>query len=154
MRSEDQRGALPKPVLPDVAAARAIGPEAAVEARWEGIVLSWEWLQQDIGHGPGSCHDGLVRLLKAARAEPRLGRLFPWTSHHDLHFSLSTSSPWTAAGVPFAVPLDGGGYQVRGQGGAGVLGTPATPEEAVALLVDHLPPDLGPVFNHPADEPR
>ncbi|MFF2546452.1 DUF6193 family natural product biosynthesis protein [Kitasatospora sp. NPDC058063] len=154
MRSDDQRGALPKPVLPDLAAARAIGPEAATEARWEGLVLSWEWLQHDIGHGPGSCNDGLVRLLKAARAEPRLRRLFPWTSHYNLHFSLSTSFPWAAAGVPFAVPQDGGGYQIHRPGGSEVLGTPATPAEAVALLVEHLPPDLGPVFNHPADGPR
>ncbi|MFF2148382.1 DUF6193 family natural product biosynthesis protein [Kitasatospora sp. NPDC058190] len=149
MRSDDQNDTPPKPVLPDFAAALAIGPEAAVEARWEGIVLVWEWRAQVYRHGPGSCCDGLVRLLRAAHAEPRLRRLLPWTSHYDLCLSLSTTFPWVPAGMPIAEPLHGGGYRVHRLYDSAVIGTPDTPEAAVALLVEHLPPDLGPVFNHP-----
>ncbi|MFD4657487.1 DUF6193 family natural product biosynthesis protein [Kitasatospora sp. NPDC058444] len=154
MRSDDQRAPLPQPVLPDLAAARAIGPEAAVEARWEASVLNWEWRLRENRHGPGSENAGLVRLLKAARAEPRLGRLFPWTSHYDLHFSLSTSHPWVDESLPHARPQHGGRYLIGRWQEPEALDTAATPEEAVALLVAHLPPDLGPAFNHPADGPR
>ncbi len=137
-----------KPVLPDVAA-RAIGPEAAVEARWERLVLNWEGRARENKRGPGSYNDGLVRLLRAARAEPRLRRLFPFTSHYNLHFSLSTTQPWAEQGLPNAHPQEGGSYLVGRWHESGERVTAATPEEAVALLVERLPADLGPVFNRP-----
>ncbi|MFH8386149.1 DUF6193 family natural product biosynthesis protein [Kitasatospora sp. NPDC018058] len=122
-----------------------------MEARWKGIIPLWEWRRRAAGHGPGSCCDGLVRLLKASHSEPRLRRLLPWTSHYNLCFSLSTTFPWVPDGIPFTEPLYGGGCCVRHPYSLDVIGTPGTPEEAVALLVEHLPPDLGPVFNHPPE---
>ncbi|MBD0674727.1 DUF6193 family natural product biosynthesis protein [Streptomyces sp. CBMA156] len=154
MRSDDQKDVLPEPGVPNIAEARAVGPEAAVEARWEILTLRWEQVRREVGHGPDSENAGLVRLLRAARAEPRLARFFPFTSHYNLWFSLATSPPYVVAGMPYAEPLYPGGYHVRRPGGGEVIGTPATAEEAVALLVEHLPPDLGPVFNHPEDGPR
>ncbi|MEU1283223.1 DUF6193 family natural product biosynthesis protein [Kitasatospora sp. NPDC005856] len=109
MRSDDQRSPQPRPVLPDVA---------------------------------------------AARAEPRLRRLFPRTSHYDPHFSLSASSPRVHEGLPHARTREDGRYLVGRWHEPGAPDTATTPEEAVALLVDRLPPDLGPLFNHPEDGPR
>ncbi|MFJ7911275.1 DUF6193 family natural product biosynthesis protein [Kitasatospora sp. NPDC096204] len=154
MRSDDQLDMPPTPVRPDIAAARAIGPEAAVEARWEKIVRNWERIERECDLGPGSYTDGLVRLLRAARSEPRLRRLFPWTSHHDLHFSRSTTQPWADWGLPNARPQEGGGHLVNRWDETGERVTASTPEEAVALLVERLPADLGPLFDRSADERR
>lgn len=125
-----------------------------MEARWEQLVLSWEWMTRAYDRGPDTCLGGLVRLLKAVRAEPRLSRLYPFTSHHHLHLSLSTSFPWARPGVPFVEPLDGGGYHLRRLGSGEVVGRADTPEGAVALLLADLPADLGPVFNHPPESDR
>ncbi|MBD0671813.1 hypothetical protein BU198_14165 [Streptomyces sp. CBMA156] len=90
-----------------------------------------------------------MRLLRAAYAEPRLRRLYLWNSHHTLCFSRSTRWPWAHEGIPFTDPLGDGVYRVRRPYSLDVLGTPTSPEEAVALVVAHVPPDLGPVFNRP-----
>ncbi|MFG2951950.1 DUF6193 family natural product biosynthesis protein [Streptomyces adustus] len=44
---------------------------------------------------PGCPYSGIVSLLKAAVAQPRLRRLYPFTSHFTLAFSSSTGYPWT-----------------------------------------------------------
>ncbi|MFI8455949.1 DUF6193 family natural product biosynthesis protein [Kitasatospora sp. NPDC085464] len=56
-------------------------------------------------------------------------------------------------GVPFTDPLGNGTYRVRRPYSLDVLGTPDGPEAAVALVVAHLPPDLGPVFDRPQGVP-
>ncbi|GAB7185793.1 hypothetical protein ATKI12_5624 [Kitasatospora sp. Ki12] len=149
MRSDDLKDLPPKPVMLDVAAARAIGPEAAAEANWQNKIRASEWRKLANGRGPGSAIDDQLRLLRAVYAEPRLRRLYLWTSHYTLCFSLSTHWPWTHEGIPFTDPMGNGIYRVRRPFSLDVLGSPTSPEEAVALVVEHLPPDLGPLFNRP-----
>ncbi|MFI8827125.1 DUF6193 family natural product biosynthesis protein [Streptomyces sp. NPDC053431] len=91
--------------------------------------------------------DGRVRpeLLAAARAQPRLRRLFPWTGMGELHFSRCTEKRWTWD-LPYIAPAQGGGYRVLGPSRAQSVGPADTPEQAVAMVLDHLPPDCGAAF--------
>ena len=104
--------------------------EAAIEARWQAV--------RD---------DGRVRpeLVKAACGEPRLRNLFPWVSMGELHFSRCTEYPWTWD-VPYVHPARGGTYFVAGPLRNQVVGPAATADEAIALVVQHLPADCGPAF--------
>lgn len=67
------------------------------------------------------------QLLAAAHAEPRLRRLFPWTGMGEVH--------WVAG--PLRIES---------------VGPAATPEQAVAMVLDRLPPDCGPAFFGTRDE--
>ncbi|MGI5473356.1 DUF6193 family natural product biosynthesis protein [Streptomyces sp. CA-132043] len=91
--------------------------------------------------------DGRVRseLLEAAYAEPRLHQLFPWTGMGELHFSRCTEPRWTWD-VPYIQPAADGRYRVSGPRRGESIGPAATPEQAVAMVVENLPPGCGPAF--------
>ncbi|MCF6521737.1 hypothetical protein HOY81_01280 [Streptomyces sp. JJ36] len=91
--------------------------------------------------------DGRVRteLLELAYAEPRLRRLFPWTGMGELHFSRCTGYGWTWD-VPYIQPAAGGTYWVSGPHRDQTVGPAATAQEAVAMVVERLPPGCGPAF--------
>lgn len=95
----------PRPQLPDLAAARKLGPAATVEARWQQLLLVWRWhhMRHEILK-PGTAYPGIVSLIEAAGAEPRLRQLYPFTSHCNLNFSSFTSYPWSIQ-VPSVDPL-------------------------------------------------
>ncbi|MGW2254124.1 DUF6193 family natural product biosynthesis protein [Kitasatospora sp. NPDC001660] len=132
----------PRPELPDIAAAQERGPAAVVEVTWQAKILAWQWMLH--GRTTGSAA-GVVPLLRAARAHPRLGRLHPCTSHFILHFSRCTEQPYVSA-APSIEPLPEGRYRLRRRGE--VIGHADGPAEALALAATHLPPDLGPVVAH------
>ncbi|MFI7351908.1 DUF6193 family natural product biosynthesis protein [Streptomyces sp. NPDC049936] len=83
-----------------------------------------------------------MRLVGAAYAEPLLRQLHPSSSHQDLHFSRCTGD-WSWD-VPFVMHLPGGRYLVVGPSRSQIVGEADTAEEAVALVVDGLPPGCGP----------
>lgn len=91
--------------------------------------------------------DGRIRpaLLEAAYAEPHLRRLFPWTGMGELHFSRCTEQRWTWD-IPYIQPARGGGYRVSGPLRGEFVGPAATPEQAVTMVVERLPPGCGPAF--------
>src|SRR5436190_15702482 len=91
--------------------------------------------------------DGRVRaeLLEAAYAEPRLRHLFPWTGMGELHFSRCTEQRWTWD-IPYIQPAAGGTYLVSGPDRTQTVGPAATAQEAVAMVVERLPPGSGPAF--------
>jgi hypothetical protein len=91
--------------------------------------------------------DGRVRaeLLEAAYAEPSLRQLFPWTGMGELHFSRCSEWPWTWD-VPYIQPAAGRAYQVSGPSRSETVGPAATAREAVAMVVERLPPGTGAVF--------
>ncbi|GHH26949.1 hypothetical protein Srubr_08930 [Streptomyces rubradiris] len=91
--------------------------------------------------------DGRVRpeLLEAAYAEPRLRRLFPWTGMGELHFSRCTEPPWTWD-IPYVQPAVDDGYWVSGPLRSETVGPAATPQEAIAMVIERLPPNAGPAF--------
>ncbi|MFF8787811.1 DUF6193 family natural product biosynthesis protein [Streptomyces sp. NPDC015125] len=133
-----------KPVLPDLAAAHERGPAAAVEVRWQQLILRWQWVHER--HEtcyPARPYPGVVPLLKAALAEPRLRQLFPFTSHHTLCFSSCTRHPYVLQ-VPSVDPLFDGRFRVRRPRSSYVIGYRETAEEAIALVTAHLPATLEP----------
>jgi hypothetical protein len=93
-----------------------------------------------------------VRLLvEAAYAQPRLRVLFPFTSHHDLHFSRCTGYPYSRD-VPFIQHLPSGRYLVSGPLRGSVIGEADDPAGAVALVVASLPVGCGPTVAGTAED--
>lgn len=87
----------------------------------------------------------LPELVEAAYAEPRLRQLFPWTGMGELHFSRCTNPRWTWD-IPYLAAATGGGFQVAGPLRDQTVGYAATPAQAVAMVVERLPPGCGPAF--------
>lgn len=92
-----------------------------------------------------------AELVAVAYAEPELRQLFPWVGMWELHFSRCTEKRWTwdvpyigatAAGADHAGP-----YYVAGPLRTQKIGEAATAQEAVAMVVDRLPPNSRPAFN-------
>ncbi|AUY54370.1 hypothetical protein EH183_21530 [Streptomyces sp. CB01881] len=82
-------------------------------------------------------------LVEAAHAEPKLRQLYPFTSHWSLHFTTCTGYPFTWV-VPFVDPLRDGRYRVCGPDRGTVIGEADTAEQAIALVISHLPTSIGP----------
>ncbi|MEU8672718.1 DUF6193 family natural product biosynthesis protein [Streptomyces anulatus] len=97
--------------------------------------------------------DGRVRpeLLDLAYAEPRLRQLFPWTGMGELHFSRCTDQRWTWD-IPYIQPAAAGGYWISGPLRSQTVGPAETAEQAVAMVVEHLPTGCGPAFLGTPDE--
>ncbi len=137
----------PRPQLPDLAAARALGPAAAVETHWQRLLLVWRWHQErHEALYPGVAYPDIVALIEAAGAAPRLRQLYPFTSHFSLHFSSRTSYPWSVR-APSAEALRDGRFRVRRPRSSDVIGLTPTVDAAVALIVDNLPSGLGPAID-------
>ncbi|WP_050374015.1 DUF6193 family natural product biosynthesis protein [Streptomyces acidiscabies] len=120
-----------------MAAARGRGPADVVEARWESLRLSRQWRHavHEI-RSPGCPYPGIVPLLEAAAAQPRLRRLYPFTSHFALFFSV-----WAGS----IEPLHNGRFKVRRRSPSAVIGEVETAEEAVAMVLELLPTGPEPV---------
>ncbi|GLX21562.1 DUF6193 family natural product biosynthesis protein [Streptomyces lavendulae] len=132
----------PLPERVDLAAAHLRGPAAAVEARWEWTARSWEWsAAYAVVRSPSRVYPRIVELVAAARAVPELRRLYPFTSHTILKFSSTTTIPYEVR-LPSVEPTAGGRFRVR-RGGE-VLGEFDGTQEALALVLAHAPPGLGP----------
>ncbi|WP_240450134.1 DUF6193 family natural product biosynthesis protein [Streptomyces sp. S1] len=89
-------------------------------------------------------------LVAAAYSEPRLRQLFPWTGMWELHFSRCTEQRWTwdvpYIGPTAAGPDHTGPYYVEGPSRTRRVGEAGTAREAVAMVVERLPPGCGPAF--------
>ncbi|WP_107091703.1 DUF6193 family natural product biosynthesis protein [Streptomyces sp. MMG1533] len=102
-------------------------------------------------------HENLIDkpLVEAAYAAPALRRLFPLVSHGSLQFSRCTRFPWSGD-LPSIFPLIGERFRVlrlhepRGSGREEV-GEADTADEAVALVVAHLPAGCGPAVDATPD---
>ncbi|MFE0511784.1 DUF6193 family natural product biosynthesis protein [Streptomyces sp. NPDC058964] len=103
---------------------------------------AWRWLLE---RKPGTrgFHDGetLFALVAAAHARPRLRALYPFPTHGTLKF-LRSGPPFDGGDrdMPYVITA-GPPYKVCTVHG-GALGGGATLEEAVSLVVAHLPADL------------
>jgi hypothetical protein len=85
----------------------------------------------------------LQAVVSAAATRPALRQLFPYTSMNRLCFSRCTGYPFTRD-IPSVVPAGGDRYRVYGptgeQLGSGVV------EEALDIVIKHLPPGCGPAI--------
>lgn len=89
--------------------------------------------------------------MEAAAAQPRLRRLYPFTSHFTLLFSSSISYPWSMQAGSIE-PLHNGRFKVRRRSPSAVIGEVDTAEEAVTLVLELLPDDSDPAVTASADE--
>lgn len=108
------------------------------------IPTAWQWFLEGRPGTRYGGYEGLRVFGRAAYAEPRLRTLYPFPSHGTVHF-VRGAPPWPTSGhddLPF-VAYGGPPYTVYASGYAEILGEPTTPEEAVALVVAHLPADVG-----------
>ncbi|GAB3248996.1 DUF6193 family natural product biosynthesis protein [Kineosporia babensis] len=134
--------------ISELAEAHERGPAHVVDLRWRNLLTG---LQKDtVSADPGIRARGqdALPLAEAAAAEPQLRQLSPYLSHYTLHFSRCTGQPPTAD-VPFVVPL-GEDYEVRGNWTIDrfqTLGRATTAQQAVALVLNHLPPRCGPAVS-------
>ncbi|MFE3187186.1 DUF6193 family natural product biosynthesis protein [Streptomyces violascens] len=78
--------------------------------------------------------------------------MFPWTEMGELHLSRCTEWPW-AWDIPYTPPVVEGGYWVSWLLRIESVGPAATPQQAVAMVLDHLPPNCGPAVVGTRDEP-
>ncbi len=128
------RDQFPFVTVSELAEAHERGPADAVEVKWR-------WLRESAaGKSP---IEGIGLLVEAAYAEPKLRQLYPYTSHWTLCFTTCTGYPFTRE-VPFVDPLHDGRYRVSRPDRVSVIGETDSAEEAIAMVVDNLPADLGP----------
>nr|WP_255519135.1 DUF6193 family natural product biosynthesis protein [Kitasatospora sp. SID7827] len=108
--------------------------------------MHWRLRLQGLGHGRHPGPDRVLELWRAAFAEPRLRRLYPISSHHNLWFSTGLGPPYESVGL-LIVPHSDGTYEVRYHRGSSAVAEAlpepvavATAAEAVAVAVAALPP--------------
>ncbi|MFB6873203.1 DUF6193 family natural product biosynthesis protein [Streptomyces sp. NPDC056323] len=107
------------------------------------VETAWTWLLERRPMTRGCFDDSLPPIAAAAYAEPVLRTLFPFHTHGTLKF-IRDAPPWPEPptdDLPFVV-LGEPPYRVYTAGYA-TLGEVATAEDAISLLVAHLPADLG-----------
>lgn len=94
-----------------------------------------------------------LELVEAAYAESALRALYPFTSHWTLRFSISTRPYLTTLLPCLAAPRREGRYTVSANFMSEVIAETTTADEAVAVLLRHMPSSLGPVTSGSAPEP-
>ncbi|MFJ9519926.1 DUF6193 family natural product biosynthesis protein [Kitasatospora sp. NPDC101801] len=108
----------------------------------DAVELAWCSKLDRVHMPPDDRHPRAHALLAAAYAQPALRQLMPVNSHFNLWFS-TTVDGWMKTRVGYLIcPYDEGRYGVHSE--SGLVARTETPEEAVALVVAALPPDLGP----------
>ncbi|MFI1094438.1 DUF6193 family natural product biosynthesis protein [Streptomyces sp. NPDC020917] len=118
----------------ELAEAHERGPAEAVTVKWRQLR---EALREPVPF------PNIRELMEAAFVEPRLRQLFPFTSHWSLHFTTCTGFPYTWV-VPFVDPLRDGRFRVCGPSRGTVIGEADSVDDALALVLAHLPADIGP----------
>jgi hypothetical protein len=101
------------------------------------IASEWQWLLKDAKESDWPEYEALI---ETAHAEPKLRKLYPYTSHWALSFS-ATPYPFTPS---FATLLAsrGGAYTVREWWNGATLAQVATLAEAISMAIDRLPEHL------------
>ncbi|WP_392893640.1 DUF6193 family natural product biosynthesis protein [Streptomyces sp. LN699] len=130
--------AAPFVTVTELARAHERGPADAVAVGWR-LLLEGLRRKEDLFYYARST----LRIAEAAYAEPKLRRLYPFTSHRSLHFTTCVGIPYSRD-VPHVDPLSDGRYRVYAPSRRSVIGDAHTPEAAVALVVSGLPAGCGP----------
>lgn len=91
-----------------------------------------------------------IPVINAATKRPELRQLFPYTSLTRLCFSRTTGYPFTKD-CPVVEPRGNGKYLVYLPNSQEVIGE-GTADEAIEMVIKHLPPNCGPAVNGTADD--
>lgn len=92
---------------------------------------------------------GLGEVIASASERPALRQLFPFTSLDRLCFSRCTGYPFTRD-TPSVAPSGDKRYRVEGSAGEDLGG--GNVEEALDIVIEHLPPGCGPAVAGTADD--
>ncbi|MFC4071920.1 DUF6193 family natural product biosynthesis protein [Actinoplanes subglobosus] len=103
-------------------------------------VIAAEW-QYTLKDAQQSDWPEYLALIEAAYAEPKLRRLYPYTSHWELSFS-ATPYPFTPSFATL-VASRGGAYTVKEWWNGPALAQVTTPAETISIAVDRIPEGLG-----------
>jgi len=149
MALADLQDSFPWIHIEDKAFAHEKGPAEAVAFQWERVKAQMRGELTDGDFPLG------MRLVEAAYAEPRLRQLYAYTSHWVLCFSRCVGYPFTddIPCIDYVIPEQL--YRVRRPGWGDTTRTlsgPVTAEEAVAIVVAHLPAGTGAAVAGTADE--
>ncbi|MEU8539917.1 DUF6193 family natural product biosynthesis protein [Streptomyces sp. NPDC048717] len=119
-----------------------------VEAKWNELLTPGGGMR--VSESP--LHGAFAELIRVAHAEPGLRRFFPWTGMWELHLSRCTRAPYTWD-IPYIGILRSDAYYVEGPSRLAprIIET-HSPYEAVAAVLDRLPPHEGPAFTGTADQ--
>ncbi|MFJ7272003.1 DUF6193 family natural product biosynthesis protein [Streptomyces sp. NPDC099050] len=115
----------------------------SVDAAWHKILTT---------HGEPSRSDEspllkpFGHLVRVAHAEPLLRQLSPWTGMWELHFSRCTEMNYTWD-IPYIGTLRDGRYYVEGPSRSSPrIAETDSAQDAVAMVIDRLPPGCGAAF--------
>ncbi|KAB2388655.1 DUF6193 family natural product biosynthesis protein [Actinomadura montaniterrae] len=103
------------------------------------IASEWQWHLKDAVDAGWPQYQALV---ETAFAEPKLRRLFPFTSHWALGFSTTPDDLFSPPFVSIDSPWGTGDYTIREWWNGPALHHVATPAEAIAIAVNRIPADL------------
>ncbi|MCX4821473.1 DUF6193 family natural product biosynthesis protein [Streptomyces sp. NBC_01142] len=103
------------------------------------IASEWQFMLKDAQHSDWPEYQALV---EAAYSEPKLSKLYPYTSHWALSFS-ATPYPFAPSFASLAASR-GGDYTIREWWNGPALTQVPTPAEAISIAVDRLPEGLDP----------
>lgn len=103
------------------------------------IASQWQYMLKDAQHTDWPEYQALIA---AAYAEPKLRKLYPYTSHWALSFS-ATPYPFTPSFATLEASR-GGDYTIREWWNGPALTQVPTPAEAISIAVDRLPEGLDP----------
>ncbi|MGW3324258.1 DUF6193 family natural product biosynthesis protein [Streptomyces virginiae] len=103
------------------------------------ITSEWQWLLKDADRTDWPQYQALI---ESAHAEPKLRRLYPYSSHWALGFAEKPDSPYTPSFVSIGSPHGAGHYTIREWCNGPVLHHVTTAAEAIAIAVDRIPAAL------------
>ncbi len=104
------------------------------------IASEWQCLLKDAGDADWPQYRALI---ESAHAEPKLRRLYPYTSHWALGFAEKPEGPnFTPPFVSISSPRGTGNYTIRERSNGPALHYVATASEAIAIAVDRIPAEL------------
>ncbi|MCX5415756.1 DUF6193 family natural product biosynthesis protein [Streptomyces sp. NBC_00059] len=111
------------------------------------IASEWEQLLKEADHSDWPQYQALIQ---SAHAEPKLRRLYPFTSHWALTFSNTPNYPFSPSFVSIGSPQGSGDYTIREWWNGPALHHVSTASEAIAIAVSRIPADLLPT---PSENP-
>lgn len=96
------------------------------------IASEWQWLLKDADDADWPQYQALI---ESAHAEPKLRRLYPFTSHWALSFSNTPDYPFSPSFVSIDSPRGTGDYTIREWWNGPALHHVTTAAEAIAIAV-------------------
>jgi hypothetical protein len=117
-----------------------------IEFQWQRLLASWSSEEHRLSNPEFSPLPLIVEAMKHIE----LRQLYPYTSVTRLRFSRTTGFPFTTD-CPFAEPIGNNQFRVHSPASHAVIGE-GTVEEAIEMIIRHLPENYGAAINGTAKD--